>query len=182
MAAEYCVTCTGPDASYACSIDTGTAAGDDAALKLYCITELAKSGPHASCAVDRAKSAPCDGATRTLAAPAGLELHTGPTESAAPAGNETPQEATSEGAPPSGQSPPPAAANETSVSKPAAPDTVEDLVKDGTESTKEGLKATGEAASDAAKSAGGALEKAGSAIGDAAKKSWNCLTSFFGDC
>lgn len=180
-AAEYCVTCTGPDASYACSIGSAGATVDDAALKLYCITELAKKGPHESCAVERAKAAPCAGKPVSLAAPAGLELHTGPTETeAAPAAEAPPHEPAAGGAADGNQAPPPA--NETSIPKPAAPGTVEDLVKDSTESTKEGLKATEDAASSAAKSAGSALEKAGSAIGDAAKKSWKCLSTFFGDC
>jgi hypothetical protein len=36
--------------------------------------------------------------------------------------------------------------------------------------------------SDAAKTTGDALGKAGDAVGSAAKKSWKCLTSLFGDC
>ena len=44
------------------------------------------------------------------------------------------------------------------------------------------LEGTGKAVSDAAKTTGDALGKAGDAVGSAAKKSWKCLTSLFGDC
>lgn len=44
------------------------------------------------------------------------------------------------------------------------------------------LEGAGKAVGDAAKSTGEALGKAGEAVGSAAKKSWKCLTSLFGDC
>lgn len=44
------------------------------------------------------------------------------------------------------------------------------------------LDSAGKAVSNAAKSTGEALGKAGDAVGSAAKKSWKCLTSLFGDC
>jgi hypothetical protein len=36
--------------------------------------------------------------------------------------------------------------------------------------------------SDSAKSAGDGLKKAGEAVGNAAKKSWECVTSLFKQC
>jgi len=56
-AQEYCVTCTGPDALYRCIIggDVAPAARNDRG-QLLCIKELAKSGQHASCSVDRTSS------------------------------------------------------------------------------------------------------------------------------
>lgn len=44
------------------------------------------------------------------------------------------------------------------------------------------LDDAGKAVSDAAKTTGEALGKAGDAVGSAAKKSWKCLKSLFGDC
>lgn len=44
------------------------------------------------------------------------------------------------------------------------------------------LDSAGKAVTNAAKTTGEALGKAGDAVGSAAKKSWKCLTSLFGDC
>lgn len=44
------------------------------------------------------------------------------------------------------------------------------------------LDDAGKAVTNAAKTTGEALGKAGDAVGSAAKKSWKCLTSLFGDC
>jgi hypothetical protein len=44
------------------------------------------------------------------------------------------------------------------------------------------LDGAGKVVSDAARTTGEALGKAGDAVGSAAKKSWKCLTSLFGDC
>lgn len=44
------------------------------------------------------------------------------------------------------------------------------------------LNSAGKAVTNAAKTTGEALGKAGDAVGSAAKKSWKCLTSLFGDC
>ena len=71
--AEICVTCTGPDAKYACVVNTSTAGTIDTVVKLYCITALAKAGPHASCAIDRNTKAPCQGVRKELPLPGALE-------------------------------------------------------------------------------------------------------------
>ena len=46
--AEYCVTCTNPDQVYRCQI-TGVGKRPSDALKLYCVIRTAKEGNHASC-------------------------------------------------------------------------------------------------------------------------------------
>ncbi len=190
-AAEFCVSCDGPAAQYACSIDGAAALSGDPRLKLYCMTELAKSGGHASCSIDRAQPKPCGGIAKVLGAPEGLEL--AKPQAPAPAGIAPPE---AEAAPPddaTAAKPNPAApapaqapqpdAQETTVAKtPVPPKTVKEMVDKSSEQTAESLEKTGEAASSAAKSAGTALEKAGQAIGDAAKKTWTCVTSLFGDC
>jgi hypothetical protein len=155
-AQDYCVTCTGPDAKYHCVV------GGDASIsartsrgQMLCITQLAQSGGHASCSVSRTTTEPCEGQVKTVMFPAG-EPGTQPvTETLPPV---TP-EALPPGAPPAPAqgTPPPAAPQQ-------APSTV------------------GEFAEKTAKDTGAGLKKAGDAVGQAASKTWKCLSSFFGDC
>lgn len=56
QAADYCVTCRGPDETYRCRV-TGTGAKPNDALKLYCVIRTAKEGNHASCSAEKATSA-----------------------------------------------------------------------------------------------------------------------------
>jgi hypothetical protein len=74
-AQEYCVTCTQPDAKYRCVIGGEPAAAvQSSRAQLLCITELARTGPHASCSVGRTTTAPCEGELRTLIFPSGPDL------------------------------------------------------------------------------------------------------------
>jgi hypothetical protein len=52
-AADYCVTCKGPDETYRCRV-TGTGVKANDALKLYCVIRTAKEGNHASCSAEKA--------------------------------------------------------------------------------------------------------------------------------
>src|SRR5680860_885350 len=56
QAADYCVTCKGPDETYRCRV-TGTGAKANDALKLYCVIRTAKEGNHASCSAQKATAA-----------------------------------------------------------------------------------------------------------------------------
>ena len=69
-AQEYCVICSGPDAKYRCSIggEPSIAAGASRG-QLLCITELARTGGHASCSVGRNSAEPCEGEPRTVMFP-----------------------------------------------------------------------------------------------------------------
>jgi len=169
-AAEYCVVCAGPDATYRCVFEgSPEGAGTDPRAQLLCIKQLAEAGGHESCSVTRTAASPCSGELRVVAAPLG-EPPLGeppeprPSEPAADAG--VPPEAPAEGPPPE--------------SKP--PRTVEELAGQTVESSKEGLKKAGETITGTAKKAGEQIGSAGSAVGNAAKKTWNCLTSLFSDC
>jgi hypothetical protein len=73
-AQEYCVICTGPDAKYRCSIggEPSVAAGASRG-QLLCITELARTGGHASCSVQRNSAEPCQGEARTVMFPASTD-------------------------------------------------------------------------------------------------------------
>ncbi len=159
-AQEYCVTCTGPDALYRCIIGGDVApAARNARGQLLCIKELAKSGQHASCSVDRTSSGPCSGVPMTVMLPDGPNV---PDEAFAPP-FETIQAPVGEEAQgrPSDQEPPPENAIESAEPAPEGPPkTVVDM----------------------AKGPGKNLKKAGDAVGNAAKKTWTCLSSFFSDC
>jgi hypothetical protein len=114
-AQEYCVVCTTPDAKYRCSIggEPNIAAGASRG-QLLCITELARTGGHASCSVGRNTGEPCDGQPRTVmfpetGAPAApvVEVEPVPPPQGAPpaaplplAPHETPGEAQPPAAPP----------------------------------------------------------------------------------
>lgn len=174
-AADICVKCTGPDASYDCVVNGSASA--DTVTKLYCITALAKVGSHASCTIDRASVSPCQGERKEFTIPARVDGPFGvPLEQNA--GNPSPPAvngvAPLAGREQVGEQPPPQTAND------GPPKTVKDMVEKSQVSAS--LAETQKSAGDAAKSAGTALEKAGAAVGSAAKTSWKCLSSFFSNC
>lgn len=170
---EYCVRCTGPDQTYTCAFD-GAPASLDAGLKLYCITALAQSGPHASCAIDRNASTPCSGERKLLPLPEALQSAQTDPEGGGGRLPPLPQHKP-EVAPPQNNVADPAADGQQSseskepqaepAAKPEAPPrTVEEMVVKGTKSASESIAKSGEKASDAAKS------------------TWKCLTSLFSNC
>lgn len=215
--AEYCVTCSGPDAQYRCTFSGDGATALRPGLQLYCVSTLAKQGKHETCSVNRAAKPPCTGVLKVLAMPDNLA----PEPPAKTAVEPAPPEAKSDRAAgertvPSSQGGPPSADVEakasdsgaqgakplwhgksanpstTAVEAPqepdanAAPSTQKQSAQNEPESTAPALmkplENAGKTVGDAAKTTGSALEKAGSAVGTAAKKSWKCLTSLFGDC
>lgn len=175
-AAEICVKCTGPDASYDCIVNGSASA--DTVTKLYCITALAKVGPHASCAIDRNSVSPCQGERKEFTIPASIDgpFGGGPDRDASTG---APEVSPSGVAPVAGQG----HVDEQSSPQPASeapPKTMQEIVEKSPVSAS--LAETQKTAGNAAKSAGTALEKAGSAVGSAAKTSWKCLSSFFSNC
>lgn len=155
---EYCVGCSGPDATYRCVIDKAVPSGMP--LKMLCISVLARDGDHSTCAVRTGTVFECvgpirrvDAATATVVKavdPAVSNSQTARTETTTAGG--APKDAIA-------KSPRPLAAPAN-----ATPQTVEELAKDMT------------------KSSGDALGKAGDAIAGTTKKAWGCLTSFFKSC
>lgn len=177
VAQEYCVTCTGPDATYRCLIGgEASAAARTSRGQFLCITELAKAGGHASCSAARGQATPCSGETRTvmfsLGDPAASPLEaTAPLPPGQQPANPPPavaaplapgQELPPVALPPPGQPPVPHQAPAETGTAPAEPkpNMVEDLANK-----------TGKAVSDTGKAVGGAV-----------KKSWDCVASLFGDC
>lgn len=174
-AQEYCVTCTGPDATYRCVIGgEASQAARTSRGQFLCITELAKAGGHASCSAARGQATPCPGETRTVMFSLG-DPGASPLEATAPQPPGQPvnppptmaaplapgQELAPVTLPPPGPAAPHAAPTETGTA-PAEPkpNMVEDLANK-----------TGKAVSDTGKAVGGAV-----------KKSWDCVTSLFGNC
>lgn len=165
-AREYCVTCTGPDATYRCIIGgEPSPAARTSRGQLLCITELARSGGHASCSVGRPAAGACQGDVRTVMFPSAAETAAPPTADAQPEMTYPGAEAQAPAAVPPGPQTP----------SEGPPQTVEELAKKTMETSGQGLKQAGEAVTNTAKSAG-------NAVGTALKKTWTCLTSFFGDC
>ena len=169
-AAEYCVSCSGPDVSYRCQIEgTAEGPGADPRAQLLCIRQLAESGAHDSCSVARSTSYPCPGETRVIAGPVGEVV---PPPAIEPGGE---------------PSTPPGPEGEQTEAQPAdpaqPPKTMQELLAGQTvQSSKEGLKKAGEAISGTAEKAGEQIGSAGNAVGNAAKKTWNCLVSLFSEC
>jgi hypothetical protein len=169
-AQEYCVTCAGPPATYRCVVaGDGSAAAHAARGQFLCITEIAKSGGHASCSAARGQASPCPGETRTvmfsLGEPGTSPLEASPTPSAkplfvpVPSANELPPVALPpQQAQPA--APPPPVETGTAAPVPPKPSMVEDL----------------------ANKTGKAVNDTGKAVGGAVKKSWDCVASLFGDC
>lgn len=159
-AGELCVICTGPDASYRCQVEgIARSASTGTQAQLLCIAELAKSGGHEICGVARRPSGPCDGVLTVvrpeLAGDEGLAGLSG-------AGVEEPSDRSGRAPGPDAAAPPP---------EPEPPPTV-----------AAELKKAGKAAGETAEKAGENLKGAGSAVGSAAQKTWDCVTSLFGDC
>lgn len=172
VALEYCVTCEGPPAMYRCVVEgTEDGPGKDSSVSLYCMSQMAARGKHATCAVSRGAPFPCPGLTAQVKAPKDM-----PTPAAAPADSPSPQPAepaaarTDGAAPTEHDAPPPAAEAPNKV-----PRTVEELAGQTVKSSQEGLKQAGDAI-------GGTAKKAGEHIGNAASTTWNCITSLFSTC
>ncbi|MDO9382646.1 MAG: hypothetical protein Q7T86_07245 [Hyphomicrobiaceae bacterium] len=158
---EYCVVCYTPDARYRCMTNDGREGqGTDQRAWLQCITQLARSGNHESCSIDKASAAPCLGVVKQIdlatmdeprpvepASPQQLRPQA-PGQQAMPAGGEPAALPPADHSRPGGEPAAPAPANEPGLM----------------EKSKENL------------------EKAGGAIGDAAKKSWECMSSLFKKC
>jgi hypothetical protein len=175
-AQEYCVTCTGPDAKYRCAIGgDATPAARTSRGQLLCITELARTGHHASCSVGRTAEAPCEGEPRTVMFPSAADgappllMRPQPGIIGAQPGPAEPQPATT------GAQDSTAAGQPAEPAAEAPPKTVEELAKQTVQASGNGLKKAGEAVGDTAKSTG-------QAVGNAISKSWKCMTSLFSDC
>ncbi len=176
-AESYCVACYGPDAVYRCVVaDAPDGAPPDPRHQIQCIKQIAKSDGHARCSVERFTAAGCDGALRVINPSQAAIPLTPPPPNAATA----PAPVNAPGNPPAG-GPEPLA--QPAVDGPAEPPkTVEELAKTTVDSTKKGLDKLGTSVKTTTEKAGEKIGGVGDAIGNAAKKSWDCVTSLFSNC
>lgn len=139
-AADLCVVCEEPPALYRCRTEGAEPNAPPAqGAQIKCVTEIAQRVGHGRCRIEKTKPGlTCDGRFISVSAPPpplpGSEPARPPVSPVAPA----------------------------PASKP--PETVEALVKEAAQQSKE------------------ANDKATSAVGRAAKKTWDCVSSFFTRC
>lgn len=177
-ALEYCVTCEGPPAMYRCVLKgTEDGPGKDPTVSLHCISQMAKQGRHASCAVSKGAPYPCPGLTAII------EAKQHPSTAAPPPPVEPPHGTTSGDQGQYQAAPSPERADAPAAEKPAkVPRTMEELAGQTVRSSQEGLKKAGESIGGTAKKAGEQIGNAGNAIGNAASQTWTCITSLFSSC
>jgi len=172
-AQEYCVACTGPEATYRCVIEQAVPTG--MTLKMLCVGTLAREGGHDTCAVRGGTVFDCNGPLRRLdarAAASGLSrFPLGPND------GDDPNAAAKAVAPPGSKDRPPSGAPLASEvpaksgsdpnAKPAStapPQTVEQLAKQ------------------VSRSSTATIDKTTDAIGAATRKTWRCITTLFKSC
>lgn len=171
-AESYCVACYGPDAVYRCVIaDVPASAAPDPRNQVQCIKQLAKSGGHSRCSVERFSTANCAGPEKVVSTATAVPI-AGPQASGDPADPSASKAADDIAGNPVEPVAPPS----------ATPRTVEELAKSAAATTKESLNEVGGTMKSTTEKAGETIGGFGSAVGNAAKKSWNCLTSLFNDC
>lgn len=161
VAQEYCVVCFEPDARYRCIVAADPGAAPSASRSQFlCITELARTGQHASCAVGRMSPETCGGDLKTVMVPSTSDTLLPPDKEWQPEVVERSSEPPTEHAQQNPEAP-----------SQAPPQTVEELAKQTVDASGKGLKKAGKAVSDTAQSAGQVVSD-----------TWKCLSSFFSDC
>jgi hypothetical protein len=170
-AESYCVACYGPEAVYRCVIAGVPATGaPDPRNQMQCIKQIATSGGHARCSVERFSVTDCQGTEKVISADAAIPI----------------KKPSNPGLEASERAAPPDASNTTKSepvsTPPQPPRTVEELAKSAAANTKDGLSEVGGTVKSTTEKAGEQISGIGSAVGKAAQKSWHCLTSLFSDC
>ena len=198
---SFCVSCSGPTASYVCEVAIPEGVVPTQSPQLYCAYRLAAEGKHASCSSRRSGQAPSAGDYRQLAyrgpslvdpdTPTGsieppVELTT-PPATEAPA-SETPPVETDEGATAPAQETPPAEAEEpASGSLAELTAEVKEAIGVGADEAaevgeKDEARVTDEATSETPLPSDVAERSTGDKIAGAAKTALNCLASWFKEC
>jgi len=167
-AESYCVACYGPDAVYRCIVaDAPAGASPNPRNQIQCIKQLAHTGGHARCSVERFSTGGCNGPEHVIQTETGL----------APAASSP---AATEAYTPSAPAALEPAESSTAAGQP--PRTVEEMAKGTVESTKRGIDDVTGTVKSTTEKAGEQISGVGSTIGNAAKKGWNCVSSLFNDC
>jgi hypothetical protein len=182
---SYCVSCSGPQASYVCEVTLPDGVVPSQSPQLYCAYRLAAEGGHASCSSRRSGETPCDGDYKQFAyqgssLSASPDAAVSPPEALAPASTEFTPVETNEGVaePATGdsQSPPRTVVELTEQVADAIGGEAED------EAGKDEASITSEIAEDAAAPTAEAPRSTSEKIASAAKTALTCLTSLFEEC
>jgi len=189
---DFCVTCSSPERSYLCRVDTPQANPGDEALRLYCIIRTAKDGGHRSCAVSRTPAKVCTGQLKTYsyngpAIPSSMQSairHYRENRNKKDVREQTP-------------APVQISPEQKPEQKKGPPETLIEMtgraghaVKDATGNTGRAIgnigKKAGKTVSNSAHGAGSAVsnaaKKTGSAVGNAARHTYDCIRTLFRDC
>ena len=154
LAAEICVSCSGPTAIYRCSADPSSGLDGhrygDRILRFACIAELSKLGNHEKCRARKGASEPCIGAEHIVTLSGSIDAMASKATAAEPRDAENIA--------------PDAAAAAEAKGDAGPPKTMEELARRTAAASKEQLGKTGDT------------------LGGAMKKSWNCFASLFKDC
>lgn len=177
----YCVSCEEPDKLYLCNVSPGISNPGRQAAQLYCVVQIAKMHGHKSCSVKNLQGLPCPGTLQSL-------IYTGPAIPS-PTGTQNLEN--------DGQNPLPQQETAQPKRPKKEPDTLVDFTNQTVKQTGDQIKKagkvvgnatkeTGQFVKDAAKKTGKTVKdtavNTGQSVNNAAKKTLNCLTSFFTDC
>lgn len=189
---QFCVTCTEPDQTYVCRVETPLANPNEKGLQLYCIIRTSKDGGHKTCAVTKTDIAQCAGPVRTYSFQAPVIP---PKMRDAVQRLRKAREKAKEMDQPEKDRP---------RQKDGEPETLIDMTGRAVEASRQGIKNTGETISGtasattgkvgevargagkgvtrAARKVGSATRKTGAAVGSTAKTALDCIRSWFRDC
>jgi hypothetical protein len=146
-----CVRCTGPEQIYRCNVMSDEVVRADA-VRLFCMSQIAREHVHESCAVLRGAAA-CDGVNISYVYQDGVGGD--PAGAMAGAPGTTPRE---------------------------GPGTLADMTKPAVDASVNAGKAVGQATVKAGKAVGDATVKAGQAVGEATTRTLKCLGSALNGC
>ncbi len=174
----FCITCTGPERTYACTVNTSRNDPGEKVLQLYCIARSAADGGHKSCSAARLDAAQCKGTPKTY-------TYNGPEIPASL------QSAIEKRLKKRKEAAAPVASDQES--RPKTQDTLIDLTTRTIKSTREGVGKAGSTVKGAGEKIGGAIRGTGRVVGDtirstaevvgsAANYTYNCVFSLFRNC
>ncbi len=187
-----CMSCSEPDQTYICDVDTPDGTPGSGALQLYCAISIARDHNHGSCTFRRVEAAQCQGTRLTY-------TYQGPR-------NPLPDESRDLAVQEPGNdeqfrtevdSVEPGEPSEQQGKKNKEPKTLVDFTEQAVENSADQLKKTGKAVGDATAKTGefvaestkkagenisGAAKKVGKSVQESTKSTWKCLTSWFSDC
>lgn len=185
---QMCVTCTDPDKTYLCDVETNNSLQNEKGLQLYCIIRTSREGGHRSCAVDQTPAAQCVGDVKSYSFNA-PKIPENVKRALAKRRSSNMEDAPSADVP---------------SQRGGEPETLIEMTRGAVGASKEGIKNSGEVVgnaagatkntvgkaargvgkgvSTAANKVGSATKKTGHVVGSTAKGAWDCVKSLFKGC